>query len=77
MWTIKGNTDAVTSEMCQLKALAVAKELGITGFKATLRLCQLAGANLASSRDRLGVATANPAQHPHVLHWPLLALDSL
>ena len=28
----------VTSEMCQLKALAVMKELGITGFKATLRL---------------------------------------
>ena len=28
----------VTSEMCQLKVLAVTKELGIMGFKATLRL---------------------------------------
>ena len=33
---------AVTSEMCQLKALAVTKELGITGFKSILRLCQVA-----------------------------------
>ena len=31
---------AVTSEMCQMKALAVSKELCITGFKATVRLCQ-------------------------------------
>ena len=31
------------SEMCQLKTLAVTKELGIKGFKATLRLCQEAG----------------------------------
>ena len=30
---------AVTTEMCQLKARATTKELGITGFKATLRLC--------------------------------------
>ena len=30
----------VTSEMCQTKALAVSKELGIMGFKATLHLCQ-------------------------------------
>ena len=30
----------VTSEMCQMKALAVSKELGITGFKAILHLCQ-------------------------------------
>ena len=30
----------VTSEMCQMKALAVSKELGITGLKATLHLCQ-------------------------------------
>ena len=29
---------AVTSEMCQLKALAITKELGIMGFKATLCL---------------------------------------
>ena len=33
---------AVTSEMCQLKALAITEELGITGFKATLCLCQVA-----------------------------------
>ena len=52
---------AVTSEMCQLKALAITKELGITGFKATLRLCQVAGAGLASIGDRHGVATANNA----------------
>ena len=32
---------AVTSEMCQLKALAIANELDITGFKATLSLCQV------------------------------------
>ena len=36
---------AVTSEMCQMKALAVSKELGIMGFKDTLRL--------SSSRDWL------------------------
>ena len=29
---------AVTSEMCHLKALVITKELGITDFKATLRL---------------------------------------
>ena len=59
----------VTSEMCKMKALAVSKELGITGFKATLHLCQEApGERLttASSRDWHGVATANHAQHPHV-----------
>ena len=31
---------AVISEMCQLKALAITKDLCITGFKAILRLCQ-------------------------------------
>ena len=51
---------AVTSEMCQLKALAVTKELGITGFKATLRLYQVA-ADLASSGDWRSVTTANQA----------------
>ena len=50
---------AVTSEMCQLKVLAITKKLGITGFKATLRLCQVEGANLSSSGDRRGVAMAN------------------
>ena len=54
----------VTSEMCQLKALAVTKKLGITGFKATLRLCQeVAGEQVltASSGDRCGMAMANHA----------------
>ena len=32
---------AVSSEMYQLKALVITKELDITGFKATLRLCQV------------------------------------
>ena len=53
--------------MCQLKALATTKELGITGFKATLRLCQVAGADLSSSGDRLGEATAYQAYHPHTM----------
>ena len=58
------NGYAVTSEMCPLKALAVTKELGITGFKATLHLCQVAAGKrvqTASSGDRRGVATANHA----------------
>ena len=33
---------AVSSEMCQLKALAITKEQCITGFKAIQRLCQVA-----------------------------------
>ena len=55
---------AVTSEMCQLKALALTKELGITGFKATLHLCQVAAGEWVptpSSRDWHGVAMANHA----------------
>ena len=47
--------------MCQLKALAITKELGITGFKATLRLCQEAPGEQvpkASSGDRRGMAMA-------------------
>ena len=54
----------ITNEMCQMKALAVSKELGITGFKATLYLCQEAPGErvpTASSGDRHGVATANHA----------------
>ena len=42
----------VTSEMCQLKTLAVTKKLGITGFKIILRLCQVAAG--AASRCRPG-----------------------
>ena len=52
-----------------MKALAVSKELGITGFKATLHLCQEAPGErvpTASSGDRRGVATANHAYHPHI-----------
>ena len=54
----------VTSEMCQLKVLAVNKELGITGFKATLHLCQEEPGKqmpTATSRDQRGVATAKHA----------------
>ena len=54
----------VTSEMCQMKALDVSKELGIAGFKATLHLCQEAPGKrvlTASSGDRRGMATANHA----------------
>ena len=58
--------------MCQLKALAIIKEQCITGFKAILRLCQVAAgkqvtADLASSREWRGVAMANDAQHPHTV----------
>ena len=57
--------------MCQLKALAITKEQCITGFKAILRLCQVAagkrGADLASSGEWHGVAMANDAQHPHTV----------
>ena len=52
----------VTSEMCQLEALAITKELGITGFKATLHLCQEAASErvpTASSGDWRGMAMAN------------------
>ena len=55
---------AVTSEMCQLKALAVTKELCIMGFKATLHLCQVAAGghvSMASSGDLRSVAMANHA----------------
>ena len=54
----------VTSEMCQMKALAVSMELGITGFKATLHLCQEAGSEqvpMASSGDGHAVAMTNHA----------------
>ena len=55
---------AVISGMCQLKALAITKELGISGFKATLRLCQEAAGErepTASSRDPHSMAMANHA----------------
>ena len=54
---------AVTSEMCQLKAVAVTKEPGITGFKGTLHLCQVTAGKLVSIWlvVGIGVATANHA----------------
>ena len=52
--------------MCHLKALALTKEQCITGFKAILRLCQVA-ADLASSGEWRGVATDNDAQHLHTV----------
>ena len=51
-----------------MKALAVSKELGITGFTATLHIFQEAPGErvpMASCGDRHGVAMANDAQHPH------------
>ena len=64
-WTIRQYGCTITSgEMCQMKALAVSKELGITGFKGTLHLCQEAPGErvpTASSGDQRGVATANHA----------------
>ena len=40
------------------------KELSITGFKATQRVRQVAGADLSTSVDQHGVVTANHAMHP-------------
>ena len=63
-WTIKDNTDAQLLVKCEMKALAVSKELGITGFKAILRFCQEAVGErvpTASSGDLRGVAMANHA----------------
>ena len=47
-----------------MKAVAVSKELGTTGFKGTLHLCQEAPDErvpMASSGDQRSVATANHA----------------
>ena len=57
-----------SSEICQLKALAITKKQCITGFKAILCVsssCRQAGADLASSGDWRSMATANDAQHLH------------
>ena len=58
----------VTSEMCQMKALAVSKELGITGFNNPLYCVSVkqqparrVGACLARSGDQCGMAMANHA----------------
>ena len=62
--------------MCQLKALAITKELGITGFKATLRLCQVAAGErvLTWLVAGIGMAWQQPTMHStRMPHWPLLA----
>ena len=67
---------AVTSEMCQLKALAVTKEAGIKGFKATLRLCQVAAGKLVLIWLVAGIGTVlkRPTMHSTRMPcWPLLA----
>ena len=46
---------AVTSEMCQLKVLAITNELGIMGFKATLSLSQVVA---AGGRVVVGIGAA-------------------
>ena len=67
---------AVTSEMCQLKALAITKEPGITGFKATLHLCQVAAGKLVPIWLVAGIGAVWqwPTMHStRMLRWPLLA----
>ena len=56
--------------LVQLKALAVTKEPGITGFKATLRLCQVAAGKVVpiwllrgSARHGNGQPCIAPARH--------------
>ena len=66
---------AVTSEKCQLKALAITKGLGITGFKATLRLCQVAAGKWMPTWlvVEIGTAWQQPTMHSICMpHWPLL-----
>ena len=55
----------ITSEMCQLKALAIAKELGIMGFKGTLRLYQVAASERLPTWLVAGIGTAwqRPTMH--------------
>ena len=55
---------AVSSEMCQLKALAITKVLKLYTASVSSS-CRKAGADLASSGEWRGVATASIAQHPH------------
>ena len=71
---------AVTSEICQLKALAITKELGITGFKATLSLCQVAASERVPTWLIAGIGTAWqwPTMHStRRPRWPQLAWDKL
>ena len=69
----------VTSEMCQMKAVAVSKELGITGFKATLHLCQEApGERVLTASNRIGAVWQRSTMlSTHTSRYPLLAWDSL
>ena len=67
---------AVTSEMCQLKALAVTKELGITGLKAILHLCHVAASKQVQTWlvAGNGAAWQQPTMHStRTLRWLLLA----
>ena len=68
---------AVSSEMCQLKALAITKEQCTTGFKAiVLRLCQVAAGKWVPTWLVAGNGTAwqRPTMHStHTPNWLLLA----
>ena len=56
----------ITSEMCQLKVLAITKDHGFQSYTASVSSsCRQAGADLASSVEWRSMATANDAQHPH------------
>ena len=71
MWTINDNTDVpVTSEMYQFKAIAITKELEITG----LSLPQVAADRQVPTWlvAGIGVAWQRPSMHStHMPHWPL------
>ena len=70
----------VTSEMCQLKALAVSNELGITGFKVILRLCQVAAGERVPAWLVAGIGAAwqwPKMQSTCTPRWPLLTRDTV
>ena len=65
-----------SSEMCQLKALGITKEQCITGFKAILRLCQVAAGKRVPTWLVVGngAACQQPMMHStHTPRWLLLA----
>ena len=57
--------------MCQLNALAITKEPGITGFKATLCLCQVAAGERVPTWLVAGIGRAwqrpTMCKHPHAM----------
>ena len=61
---------AVTSEMCQLKALAITKELGITGLKVILRLCQVAAGEQLPDWLVAGISAAWQRPTMHSTYMP-------